>query len=33
MFAGNKERAKEIMKRHIDNQEETVIKKIQEEEK
>ena len=27
MFAGNKERAKEIMKRHIDNQEETVIKK------
>lgn len=33
MFAGDKERAQKIMKRHIDNQEETVIKKIQEEEK
>lgn len=33
MFSGDKERAQEIMKRHIDNQEETVIKKIQEEEK
>lgn len=33
MFSGDKERAQEIMKCHIDNQEETVIKKIQEEEK
>ncbi|MBS7009815.1 GntR family transcriptional regulator [Anaerostipes sp.] len=33
MFGGNKTAAQEIMKRHIDNQEETVIKKIQEEEK
>lgn len=33
MFSGDKKGAQEIMKRHIDNQEETVIKKIQEEEK
>lgn len=33
MFRGDINGAQEIMKRHIDNQEETVIKKIQEEEK
>lgn len=33
MFRGDKAGAQKIMKRHIDNQEETVIKKIQEEEK